>query len=179
METTKFKKNARFTKATGIALCFVLVGLFVAESCEKPKIPSEGNNGIEIEKKDADTNIFLQGTKWKLVGIVDEKTGVLKELEPKDCEECYTLIFDTDHTAIAHSITIDLTLDLLNLEPDRMMTFIAVGEIYDKDSVCYWETMDFLYGILLTAYHTVTPEELRLYYQSLGKKYLSFKPIVP
>jgi len=36
----------------------------------------------------------LEGSKWKLVGIVDAETDDLKELEPKDCESCYTLAFD-------------------------------------------------------------------------------------
>jgi hypothetical protein len=36
----------------------------------------------------------LKGTKWKLAGIVNVETGVLTELEPKDCEKCYTLDFD-------------------------------------------------------------------------------------
>ena len=42
--------------------------------------------------------INLQGTKWKLIGIVDIQTGVLTELEPRDCNECYTITFDTDGT---------------------------------------------------------------------------------
>ncbi|MDR2139809.1 MAG: hypothetical protein LBP50_09710, partial [Tannerella sp.] len=41
----------------------------------------------------------LAGTKWKLAGIVDMETGALRELEPKDCAGCYTLVFDSDHTA--------------------------------------------------------------------------------
>lgn len=40
----------------------------------------------------------LAGTQWKLAGIVDAKTGEMKTLEPKDCKECYTLVFDSDNT---------------------------------------------------------------------------------
>ncbi|MCL1936775.1 MAG: InlB B-repeat-containing protein [Candidatus Azobacteroides sp.] len=40
----------------------------------------------------------LQGTKWKLMGIVDAQTSEIKILEPKDCEKRYTLAFDTDST---------------------------------------------------------------------------------
>ncbi|MCL2131351.1 MAG: hypothetical protein FWH36_02665 [Lentimicrobiaceae bacterium] len=84
-------------KGTVETLCTFLVPLMIllaAGSCEKPKNPNEKNNGIEIEKEDADTNIFLQGTKWKLVGIFDAETDTLiKELEPKDCISCYTLEF--------------------------------------------------------------------------------------
>jgi hypothetical protein len=39
---------------------------------------------------------LLIGTKWKLAGIVDMETGELKELEPKDCKECYTIEFVSD-----------------------------------------------------------------------------------
>jgi uncharacterized repeat protein (TIGR02543 family) len=42
--------------------------------------------------------INLQGTKWKLIGIVDVQTNDLTELEPKDCSECYTLTFDIGST---------------------------------------------------------------------------------
>jgi|GEM_PF-1844074 len=37
----------------------------------------------------------LQNITWKLVGIVDAQTGDITELEPKNCELCYTLLFDT------------------------------------------------------------------------------------
>jgi hypothetical protein len=45
------------------------------------------------DKNDVST---LKGTKWKLVGIVDAQTGELQVLEPNNCEECYTLTFETD-----------------------------------------------------------------------------------
>ena len=58
--------------------------------------------------------ISLKGTKWKLAGIVDTETGDLKELEPKDCDECYTFTFDTDSTAIGWITSNDL---IVNLRP--------------------------------------------------------------
>jgi hypothetical protein len=42
----------------------------------------------------------LTNTKWKLAGIVDTQTGVLTELEPKDCDRCYTLDFDNTDTIV-------------------------------------------------------------------------------
>ena len=56
------------------------------------------NNG-----NDMPTLSSLKGTKWKLAGIVDNETGVLKVLEPNDCVECYTLTFDTDSTFFTYS----------------------------------------------------------------------------
>jgi len=40
----------------------------------------------------------LEGTRWKLIAFVDVRTGNSIEPEPKDCEMCYTLFFDTDST---------------------------------------------------------------------------------
>ena len=41
----------------------------------------------------------LKDTKWKLAGIINTQTGELKELEPINCEDCYTLTFDTNTRA--------------------------------------------------------------------------------
>jgi hypothetical protein len=50
--------------------------------------------GCRDENKGWENLSSLEGTRWKLEGIVDE-TGALKVLEPKD-EKCYTLIFESD-----------------------------------------------------------------------------------
>jgi len=57
--------------------------------------------GIACEKKEQS----LKGTFWKLAGIMDVQTGILTELEPKDCEQCYTLIFIADDTLVTWSTT--------------------------------------------------------------------------
>jgi hypothetical protein len=62
------------------------------------------NSSAETNNEDGQPT-SLEGTKWKLQGIADVKTGALKVLEPKDCEECYTLTFDTDTTARGLAIT--------------------------------------------------------------------------
>jgi len=56
-------------------------------------------NGVQVYCYNE--NNTLKGTKWKLVGIVDVQTDVLTELEPKDCEKCYTLTFDTDNPFVS------------------------------------------------------------------------------
>jgi hypothetical protein len=54
-------------------------------------------------------DVKLSGTKWRLAGILNVETGELKTLEPyniktgNDCEDCYTLAFDTDTTALGRS----------------------------------------------------------------------------
>ena len=59
-------------------------------------------------KKNVETETYeplppLKGTKWKLEYIFHYESNTFLVLEPRDCEECYTLTFDTDTTAIAQS----------------------------------------------------------------------------
>ena len=49
--------------------------------------------------------ISIEGITWKLVGLVDAQSGNLTELEPKDCERCYTLIFYSDSTFLGHTVS--------------------------------------------------------------------------
>jgi hypothetical protein len=57
--------------------------------------------------KESIVDVKLSGTKWKLAGILNVETGELKTLEAyhpiTDCEDCYTLTFDTDTTAWGRS----------------------------------------------------------------------------
>ena len=55
----------------------------------------------EQSVNDGEESTLLKGTKWKLVGIVDSETNTMEVLEPKDCEKCYTLMFDSDKYAYA------------------------------------------------------------------------------
>jgi hypothetical protein len=66
----------------------------------------------------------LQGTKWKLEGIVNEQTGERRALEPIDCEQCYTLKFDTDTTATGKSTTNEQKFNFA-----RTPIFLATTEI--------------------------------------------------
>jgi hypothetical protein len=128
-------------------------------------------------KNEAEQITSLKGTKWKLAGIADTGTGTLQELEPKDCKECYTLAFDTDHTATVHSINmVTLKLDLLDLNPSINMDDSMWWEFYDKDDRNYIDGDRFRRGIFSTESYTVISKELKLYYPVGGKKYLLFKP---
>ncbi|MDR0845657.1 MAG: hypothetical protein LBN71_10585 [Tannerella sp.] len=111
----------------------------------------------------------LQGTKWKLAGFVDAQTGELTVAEPQDCEECYTLAFDTDHTAVAHSIIMDVNLDLLDLAFDKPYQKMYIDEGHRHGS-------DFRLAIFTTGLFSVTPDELKLFY-NYKKNYLLFKLI--
>ena len=124
----------------------------------------------------------LVNTKWKLVGSMNDETGVLTELEPKDCEECYTLTFDTDSTAIAFSVTMTLKVDILNYHPFRFYPDIFVCE--HKDGEDYCDSSDFRSAIVSmntsSFMATSTSDELKLSYRrSSGTSidYFLFKPL--
>ena len=60
----------------------------VLNSCDAETAAQPANNSNDPDKT------ILKGTNWKLVGIVNGETEILTELEPKDCEQCYTFEFD-------------------------------------------------------------------------------------
>ena len=68
-----------------------LAGMLFAWSCQR----NMDGNDEELTS--------LEGTKWKLAGIVDTRTNELRILDPKDCAECYMLTFETDTTYSGHS----------------------------------------------------------------------------
>ncbi|MDR1553433.1 MAG: hypothetical protein LBS69_08235 [Prevotellaceae bacterium] len=110
----------------------------------------------------------LKGTKWKLAGIVDVQTGKLTELEPKDCEQCYTLVFETNILAKGFSCTRYIYVDLSDF---RKYVQEAFGEPYDGDL--------FSSAVHRTETYSVIAEELKFFYSDeSNKKYcLLFKKI--
>jgi hypothetical protein len=98
-----------------LLLPFLAALAAIVFSCDD-RIPEPANNS-------------LQGTKWKLEGIVNEQTGEMQVLEPIDCEECYTLEFDTDTTACGQTVSNVLVLNLIS--PPYLGVATEVGEIED------------------------------------------------
>jgi hypothetical protein len=113
-----------------------------------------------------DIPIPLNGTKWKLAGSVNAGTGELKEFEPKDCAECFTLTFNSDHTASGRSVSSKIAIDLLDLRK-YIMTKESEG---NTDGDHFRKIMTSIDSF------TVTPEELKLYYNN-KTEYLLFKRI--
>ncbi len=115
--------------------------------------------------------INLQGTKWKLTGIVDVQTGNLAELEPKDCAECYTFTFDTGTTFTTHSsanslsgiYTVDYTENNIRLS-DLFGTELAER----GDGIMYVNTLYRIHSF------SCKKNELKLYYNE-NENYLIFK----
>jgi hypothetical protein len=123
----------------------------------------------EKDKKEETAN--LTGTRWKLVGFVEN--GKLIEAEPKDCAECYALTFNIDRTLGTHSSTNGLfgtysidnnlsTIEITNLGGTKINELL--------DGKLYVETL------LLIQSFSIVNNELKLYYAN-NKNYLLFKPL--
>jgi hypothetical protein len=143
-----------------------------------------GGFGSCGEKNEANESLVaLEGTKWKLVGIVDE-TGSLKELKvgsvwdvTKVCEKCYTLVFGTDSSFLTFSPANDLGGGYIaDYETHSFqVTYFGgtkVGENEDGRLYArlFWE------GLIQS--FSVSKNELRLYYND-NKNYLLFKSQQP
>jgi hypothetical protein len=125
-------------------------------------ILAAGVIGCEKEEGKEENNP-LAGTKWKLAGYIVGEEKMLKVFEPQDCEECYTLTFETNTFATGLSIIAKVCIDLSDFSKCKEQT--TIGELYDGD----------LYrdALATTNSYSVTSEELKLFY---GKnKYLVFK----
>jgi hypothetical protein len=130
-------------------------------SCKGEQEPPEPEPSIPIP---------LEGTKWKLAGIVDVKTGALKELEPKNCEKCYTLEFDSD--SIAHGKSIANRIGVILYPKTRFGLETLIGDSHNGDAQLFydsWETID--------SYRT-KENELRFFYNN-KRNYLLYKLIEP
>jgi len=144
-------------KLTSILL--IVVGIF--SSC-KEKEP------LEVQ--------LLVNTKWKLVGIMDVQTGILTELEPKDCAHCYTLTFDTDdffwgimaNNMISGNYEIDYKTGVF-LFSEILCT--AAGSIWGEYEDLYLQIIGEIQSFILKDTY---PRILHLYYND-GKNYLKYK----
>ena len=157
----------KITIKTFTLLASVCAALLLTTGCDKNESSTTPPDDLPpiTQKKD------LTGTSWKLNGVVDAEAGKLTELEPKDCEECYTLTFDDENTVYsftsANSLTGKYEVDF------KTYTFSIttlgspkLGERGDGNSYRY---------VLPTVQSFSLQEgELRLYYNE-KKEYLSYK----
>jgi len=152
---------------------FLLIAAIAVAGCSSSI--EMNNNGDSSMNKDGE--VSLKGAKWKLAGRVNTETGDLKVLEPEVCEECYTLTFDTDSTAIAHSINSRLKLNLSKFyTPSEPQNYMLMCEKYDKDGIDYCDIDDFYRAIIYYTTYTITSDEIKLFYQG-DYYYLLFKPL--
>ena len=132
------------------------------------------------------TNIeptYLAGTKWKCVGVASVETGeIIREFEPKDCEECYTLTFKTDYIAESRQINSIGKFDLYyRMYHPKNVTFaceaILSCENYDKDGICYYDTSDYGCELHMVTSYKATDNELKLFSEYHKYSYLLYKLI--
>ncbi|MDR0581705.1 MAG: hypothetical protein LBG31_01960 [Prevotellaceae bacterium] len=118
--------------------------------------------------EDSENNEFvsLEGTQWKLAGIMDVETCNLKELEPKDCGDCYTLEFNTDSTALGKSV---INIIFLSLLPKAVMG--TATEVYDNEIGDVQLSYDAMKTIVNC---TVTENEIKFCCND-GKNYLLYR----
>jgi len=125
------------------------------------------------EEKEQNSDTQLIGTKWKLVGIGSLDKIALQELEPKDCEKCYTLTFDTDNTFLTFSSVNELqgnykadyiaqTIQIFNFGGTKVGE-VGGGYLYADP---FWD--------MTIQSFSLQGNELRLYYNE-NKNYLLFK----
>ena len=173
-------------------------------TCDELKL-NYGSTCLLFKPYDGDIQLetLLRGTRWKLSGIVDVQTGLLRELEPKECDECYTFEFFGDYSIYTRSIWARQALDLLNLDieldpviwqgfegdPDFPLTSILyeqwLQEWIDEYGVQqmkfngpYEDSYLFRHGIAHTESFEINPEEVKLYFVFQEKYYyLTFKCI--
>ena len=142
----------------------ILAGMFLA--CKKNEPAKEQSS--------------LMKTKWKLEGIVDSETGVLTELEPIDCNDCYTIVFDTSSVFFPGVVDIFIGYTTVNMiygkyEFDNNtrtyhITPLNITEMGDGE-LCH-----FFWKIQYFTVKDTFPRVLRLYYND-GKNYLKYKEI--
>ena len=120
-------------------------------------------------KKESDESVqSLEGTKWKLAGIIDVKTGALKVLDPKDCEKCYTFSFDTDSTASGITIANHL---LVRLRPVLYFNIATEAlDCHESDCALFYE------AIKSMVCYKSDKNGLKFYFDE-QRKYLYFKQL--
>jgi len=94
----------------------------------------------------------------------------LQELEPKDCEECYSFTFDTDSTATGWSTSNILGVNLRPMVRIFLMTDALGTDFYLEDAILFCNAIEAIVSYELSI------NGLKFYYND-GKNYLKFKKI--
>jgi hypothetical protein len=142
-----------------IALCSVML---FGVSCSNENLSDDSAQAGLLNSSGEEESPNLAGTFWKLDGIVDVETNEVKVLEPKECDICYTLAFNTDSSGYGKSSTNQMQFDFSRKEyPVGTMT--EMGEIGDG----------YLFSDLLRKIHSFGKEDdyLKLSYEEEGKQY--------
>jgi hypothetical protein len=157
----------------------LLAGFFLA-GCEKPKEPllvTNETNNLSAQQLNDEADLTpisnatkddesLTNVKWKLKAIFDIETDALiQELEPKDWEDGYTIIFYDDLTLMGKGVINLLQGSYLrNLNQNTsaidisLMCMTYANHIYDEEF--YLDIMNKVDS------YSVTEDHLKLYYDN-------------
>ena len=162
-----YKKTKIFlnniNKISFLTLSIVGALSFLIVSCRNQMSLIDGNEeGNEDEKPVIEypaTN--LAGTIWRLSSFI--QTNGSKILKPTDCEDCYTIWFDTDFTFTAIGLSKRLKFDLRDETLHLQLTAIFHCDWYDKDGEDYCDYSDFYTSLVKIGSFDTTNDELNLY----------------
>jgi hypothetical protein len=108
----------------------------------------------------------LTGTKWKLAGYFDVQSRILTEAEPKNCEDCYTLVFESDSVAWGYSI---INVMGLHLWPKLAMGIATmVGDRHNGNAQLLYDAMRIVES------YAIENGEMKIYYNN-KRNYLLYK----
>jgi hypothetical protein len=133
-------------------LIFAMLALSMSIACSESVAPEEKPE--------------LTGTQWKLAALVDMQTRESIEPDPKECNKCYTLEFDSDTTATGQSILNELRF----IVTSSNIKMLEMTEIWDGEN----NNVDLFYDALLTIdTYEYSRDELKIYYDE-GRYYLLY-----
>jgi hypothetical protein len=114
-------------------LVFLFGILLFSIGCSNNDDLSKNNDELSGDDKElsgGDEDILsLSDTNWKLAGFVDVQTDELTEADPKRCETCYTIKFETDSTGFGKSVANEISVILYG---QSQAIFNVATEVYDK-----------------------------------------------
>jgi hypothetical protein len=180
MTMKKITKNKMLWRIKN-SMTYALVASVLALCCRcngSSITPLPSSTPLETEDHTTDTPApetsipeHLKGTKWKLAGIVDAETGVRKELEPKDCEKCYTLIFDMDSTIFLYSTSNEGRMSINDINDKNIPHPVGRTKVME---CCDGELYLHVHGYITS--YVRDGDELKFFYQADEKEsYLLYK----
>jgi len=145
-----------------ISLCAFLFCISCSSNVDNGNNTGD-DNGKETEIKS------IKGTKWKLEGIVDIKTDIIKEIEPKICVRCYTLTFNEDNSFSGFTSTNEFlgTYDS-STSSIKILGLTKVNELLDGE--------EFLNTLINMQTFSIQKNKLKLFNKEYSN-YLIYKPI--
>jgi len=121
-------------------------------------------------KKDDTTNPLIGS--WKCLGFGNTQTGTFEEIEPKDCDKCYTLNFKEDGTITGHTSTNNSSWKY-NINSNE----IKIHDQFSTDINELYNGWQYVEAILKVHTYEINEQgDLLLYYEN-ENNYLIFKSV--